>query len=652
MPTALSPGTILGGYRIEAVTGKGGMGVVYRATQLGLDRTVALKVIAPELAEDEGFRERFKRESRIAASIEHRNVIPVHEAGEDEGRLFITMRFIEGTNLRELIEAQGRLSPERAVHIVGQVCSALDAAHARGLVHRDIKPANVLIATKDGEDEAYLTDFGLTKHRDSASGVTATGVWVGTIDYMAPEQIEGQQLDARCDVYAVGCVLYHALTGDVPFRRPTDVATIFAHMSDPPPSPSEHVAELPHELDGVVRRAMAKARDERYLSAGDLARAALAALEGRASSKPERTVAVGEAAPVTAGAAARPTGTRGAVAEAPRRRRLPLVAAAVAGVAAVAVIALVLSSGGGGGDGDEDLRGIRGDDVTVTPISVRTPAGVALGEGDVWASSYEGDTISRIDPAKRKVEERIGVGQDAGPTGLAVGDGSVWVIQSDKGSISRVDIGQHGISGPPIEAAGGEADSIAVGAGAVWVVLSDEGQVRRIDPSSGKVVARIDIPDGALPGIVAGDDGVWVVNYFNPAITRIDPRTNEPDDPIVVGRPTKEFRGVVASGEGSVWVSALDEERVIQVDPNRRRVRRRIDFKERGALEGDIAVGAGLVWVVDETNRLIRLDPRTGKPFGRPLPAGAAGVHDIEVGEGAVWVAGDQEQNTVTRVGP
>jgi hypothetical protein len=289
----LAPGTIVGGYRIESVAGRGGMGVVYRATQVRLNRTVALKVIADELAEDPGFRERFNHESEIAASIDHPNVLPVYEAGEHDGMLYLSMRFVEGTDLKALIRSQGRLPAARAASIVAQVGEALDAAHARGLVHRDIKPANILIAAGD---RTYLTDFGLTKHAESASGLTKTGTWVGTADYVAPEQVRGENVDARTDVYSLGCVLFEALAGQIPFPRPTEIAKIYAHMQEDPPAVDWAALGVPAAMDSVVRRALAKEPGDRYPSAGDLGRAAQAAAQQRQVTEPERTVAVGDAA--------------------------------------------------------------------------------------------------------------------------------------------------------------------------------------------------------------------------------------------------------------------------------------------------------------------------------------------------------------------
>jgi ketosteroid isomerase-like protein len=300
---ALSEGDVLAGCRIEAVIGRGGMGVVYRALQLDLQRPVALKVITADLAGDAEFRERFSRESRMAAAIDHPNVVPVYAAGEEAGALYLVMRYVAGSDLHALLLRRGSLPVARAAAIVAQVASALDAAHAAGLVHRDVKPANVLLAAGD-TDHAYLSDFGLTRSLDPSQPITDSGQWVGTVDFAAPEQLRGGRVDALSDVYSLGCLLYATLTGAPPFRRATLPATLLAHLHDTPPRPSE--SGVPEGFDEVVARALAKAPEERYPSAGDLARAALAAAQGVTVRESERTVAVGGAAPDAA-----PTGRTG-----------------------------------------------------------------------------------------------------------------------------------------------------------------------------------------------------------------------------------------------------------------------------------------------------------------------------------------------------
>ncbi len=294
----LAPGSLIAGYRIDGVIGRGGMGVVYRAVQLGLDRVVALKVIAPELVDDDAVRERFLAEARAAAGVDHPNVIPVHEAGEDGGVAFIAMRFVAGSDLRSLVRARGALDVAEAVRVVAHAGAALDAIHRAGFVHRDVKPANLLV-NPDGH--VYLTDFGLVKEILSHSGATRTGHWVGTLDYVAPEQIRGGSVDARTDVYALGGVLHFVLTGRVPFERHGEEAKLWAQLSAPPPVPSDLRPELPAAFDAVIARAMAKAADERFPSAGDLALAALAAASGTLPTEPERIVARGAAAPIDPG---------------------------------------------------------------------------------------------------------------------------------------------------------------------------------------------------------------------------------------------------------------------------------------------------------------------------------------------------------------
>jgi serine/threonine-protein kinase len=272
-------GTELAGHRILAVIGRGEMAVVYLAEHLRLGRRVALKVLDPEMAEDEAFRERFIRESRIAAGLDHPNVVTLYDAGEVDGVLYLSMRHV-GTDLERLLRSETRLDPERAMSIVSQCAAALDAAHAEGLVHRDVKPADILLESQsDGGDRVFLSDFGISKQLAASTRLTRTGSLMGTVDYVAPEQIRGEDVDERADVYSLGCVLYRCLTGSVPFPRNSEITTIYAHLNDPAPRPSEHREDLPPGFDEVIERALAKSSDERFPTCGALADAMTEATE-------------------------------------------------------------------------------------------------------------------------------------------------------------------------------------------------------------------------------------------------------------------------------------------------------------------------------------------------------------------------------------
>lgn len=278
----LPAGTRIGAYELEGVAGRGGMGVVYRARHAGLDRTAAVKVLPPELAQDQSFRDRFLRESRIAASLQHPNVVVVYDAGEVDGILYIAMQYVDGVDLGELLLEEGQLEPARALEIGSQIAGALDAAHRLGLVHRDVKPANILL---DGE-RSYLTDFGLTKSRAAATAHTARGAFIGTVDYVAPEQIESKPVDARTDVYALGCVLFHMLAGSTPYPKDSEVSVVFAHVRDEPPRLSELRPDLPRAVDEILVKALAKDKEERFASCGGLVGALRAALGAAVPAEP------------------------------------------------------------------------------------------------------------------------------------------------------------------------------------------------------------------------------------------------------------------------------------------------------------------------------------------------------------------------------
>ena len=284
-------------YEMVEELGRGGMAVVYRARDVRLGRWVALKVLGEDLARDEGFRRRFIRESRAAAAVDHPNIIPIFDAGEANGVLFIAMRYVGGQDVHSLLNRMGPLPSARATGIVAQVASALDAAHASGLVHRDVKPANMLLdgLAEDGsQDHVYLSDFGISKTSQSTTNLTLTGQVLGTLNYLAPEQIEGRGVDGRADAYSLACAAFEMLAGEPPFRREQSLAVMWAQLSAPPPPLTSMRRDLPPAVDQVMARGLAKPPEDRYpscrafaaalqeacgVSAGELAAPARAAQE-------------------------------------------------------------------------------------------------------------------------------------------------------------------------------------------------------------------------------------------------------------------------------------------------------------------------------------------------------------------------------------
>jgi streptogramin lyase/predicted Ser/Thr protein kinase len=660
-----APGDVFVDHRIEGLAGRGGMGVVYRATQLGLERTVALKVITPVLAEEEDFRQRFVAESKAAASIEHPNVIPVYYAGERDGVLFIVMRYIDGPDLRALVRAEGRLDAERAAHIVAQVGGALDAAHRHGLVHRDVKPANVLLGE---DDHAYLTDFGLTKRSATTDGgaLSRAGGWVGTLGYVAPEQIRGERIDARTDVYALGCVLVHALTGNAPYMRETDEATLWAHLNAPPPTDS-----VPPEFEGVVARALAKDPSDRYPSAGDLGRAALRAAGRSATAIPERNVGRGLAAPIDGATEA--TALQGVAdpdgetrlspvrerAVSPRRGRRPslgqrrwfLAAGAAVLVAGAAALALLT-----GGDGDAPKpperaaapsgakRRAAAVDMTQAGILAR-PNALTIAAGDVWALSNREGAIVLVNAATGKVGRRLPVGK--GGSSLAAGFNSVWVTKQSTSTVLRYNAQSHRrVAGGAIEVAiPGSNAVVATGARAVWVgvrnrPLTDTSpeSVVRIDPSTGEQ-QFIPIQRG-VQDLAVGAGAVWVSNRFSSTVTRI--RTSDlRQDVVPVGRDPKG----VAVGEGAVWVASSGDDEITRINPRSLHTRS-IPLQ---AIPERVTVGGGSVWATaKEAGRLIRIDARTRKVLERIETGLRPFALDITHGR-AVWLT-LLDQDAVQRV--
>ncbi len=602
MATDPAIGSTLAGYRLDELIARGGMGVVYRATQLALERPVALKVIAPHLAGDSGFRERFLRESRLAARLEHPGVVPVYDAREEDGELIVAMRLVEGGDLKQRIAARGPLPPAEAVALLGQVAEALDAAHAAGIVHRDVKPHNVLL---EG-DRAYLTDFGLAKALGD-SGVLSGVSIAGTAEYMSPEQWRGREVGPAADVYSLGCVLYEAVTGIAPFAR---------RAGDAEP-------EMPRGLDAVVERAVAKDPAERYRSAGAMIEAARQVQGATPAStrvlteSPERpTVRLGE-------------GEGGGLFR--RLAALPrlwlIVPAALLALLAAAVAILLLGGGG----------------VSVSaPIAVgRGPLHLAVGEGAVWATSAPDGTLSRIDPATRKpagAPLRLG----KGVSGVAVGAGSVWVTRPRSGRLLRVDPASERVVAR-IDV-GGRPGAIAAAGGRIWVADDDGAGITAVNPG-GAVFKRGIAPHPAPLRLAAGAGGLWVSSASTGVVRRVDLGSAVAGPPIPVGRGPA---GLTVAG-GLVWVANSRSDTVTRVDPaTRSLLGEPIAVGER---PGGIDAGTDTVWVANnEDGTVTRIGIESGEPQGGPISVGPE-PGAVALGGEAVWVANNGD-GTVTRIEP
>jgi DNA-binding beta-propeller fold protein YncE len=640
----LATGEILGDFRIEAEIGRGGMGVVYRAAQVSLGRPVALKVISETLSDRDDFRERFVRESRLAASLDHPNVIPVYAAGEQEGVLYIAMRFVDGTDLRGLLAAEGAFDPARAAGVVAQVASALDAAHERGLVHRDVKPANILVAARGGGEHTYLTDFGLTKRTASDSGLTAAGEWVGTLDYVAPEQVRGEQVDGRADVYALGCVLYELLTGQVPFERDDDIAKLWAHISDPPPSALDVAPDTPRALADVAGCCMEKDPDDRFETADQMGRAALAAVPGLDDTGTRARMAAGRR-----GAGwERGEGTRAGstVVLAPQpgyrrftRRRVTLSALVLLLACAAAVIALAASGGS-----ERDSEPSKGPPVGTIDARIEvgdSPAGVGLEGDSAWVANEGDGTLTRINlKTQRPRGDPIPVGKN--PRAVATGDDSVWVANFGGGSVSRVDAGSGRVR-QTIPVGRGPID-IAVGRDSVWV-STQEARVVRIDAHSGNVVdpdigvkaqGALDLGLGRL-WIADRVDGTLRVYFIKDGLVSQDPLSlgDAPSD-ITVG---PRYAWAAVAGDGVI--------RRLAITPGDSG---ELDIRTGGRPEV-LGVSKQAIWVADsERETLYRISRKTGRPLGRPIEV-SEDPSGIAVGREAVWVT-SAVTDTVLRVVP
>jgi DNA-binding beta-propeller fold protein YncE/predicted Ser/Thr protein kinase len=594
-----SIGSTLGGYRIESLIARGGMGVVYRATQLALERPVALKVIARQLADDEKFRRRFLAESRLAAHLDHPAVVPVYDAREDDGELIVAMRLIEGGDLRRSIDREGPLEPERAVNLLGQIAEALDAAHAAGIVHRDVKPHNILIEA----ERAYLSDFGLAKaYAETGPGSGAS--IVGTVEYMAPEQWRGERVGPSADVYALGCVLYEALTGIVPYAR---------KEADTEP-------ELPRGVEAVIERAVSKDPAERYASAGEM----IAAARECQGATPAATLVLSDRdEQPTVRIGGEPPRGRGRL-SARAKQWIGAGTAAIAGLVAVLVLML-------GGDG-----------VSVSsPIPVaKPPLRLAVGPRTVWATSAVAGTLTGIDPDTERVVSRQQVGK--GASGVTIGAGSVWVSNPRTGTILRLDTAGKVTARIHLD---GSPGAIVSGGGRIWVADEDGAGVTAIDGQRARVIKRGLAPHAAPLRLAVGAGGLWVSSASTGTVRRIDLGTMAVGLPILAGRGPAG----VTVGHGLVWVANSRSATVTRVDPSTHSILG--DPIPVGEQPGGIDAGTEAVWVASAAdNSVTRLDLESGDPVGNPIGVGPK-PGAVVVGPEAVWVANNGD-GTVTSIEP
>lgn len=602
----IAPGDTIAGYAIERLVARGGMGEVYLAHDPRLGRPVALKLLAERLAGDATFRERLLRESRLAAGLDHPNVVPVYEAGEHDGHLFIAMRYVDG-DLRRLLREVGQLEPARALAIAEQVADALDAAHAQGLVHRDVKPSNVLLDTQGGREHVYLADFGLTQ---SASDTGPTdGSLMGTVDYVAPEQIRGDELDGRADVYSLGCLLFEALTGRRPFVGSSDVAIVYSHLDGDVPRASAVRAGLPPELDDVLARAMAKAPGDRPASCRALIEETRAALGlDRGTQRRARwllPLAVALFAAVVAGALAVRT-----MADATPPGRIGRIVGIDPTSGAVTSMHTVTSDPGavttGGGrvwaadfrDGSLwRLNPTTGDLARFTTLG--EPRDIsALGEAVYVASDGEtlfDGNVTRYDAVTGNREDSV----DVLACAVAAGLGTVWA--SGCPYVNRISTGPgrlrvtHATLVPFQQPRSSETNrnalrDMAIGEGALWVVGDPvDRRVFKIEARTGQILATIRLRF-APRSIAVGEGGVWVTGLINDLLARIDPATAR----VTGTTPVPAGASGVAAGFGAVWVASALDGSVSRVAPGSLAVEETVDVP---GSPREIATGADGVWV-------------------------------------------------------
>jgi streptogramin lyase len=638
--TDLTLGQVLGGYRLDEVAGRGGMGVVYRATQVRLERVVALKVIAPELASDPAFRERFQREARLLASVDDPNVVPVFEADEAGDQLFLSMRWIDGGDLADEIAGTGGLEPDRAQKLLAQVASGLDAVHAHGLIHGDLKPANMLIEHRSaGSDRAFLSDFGAGRSLEA----TATGNWLGTVDYVAPETIRGAPPDARSDRYGLACVLFEALTGSPPFHRDTAWATMWAHYSDPIPSVCERRPALPRAVDAVLARGLAKDPDERYATSERLMQAladALVSARGEATGPVDRPAAPPDArpAPATGGepcpaAPAAPAARAGVRRPLGGRRGVLALGAAVLAVCVIAAVVIIIASSGSSPRKVVPPAAAPAT-ITRTPLGAGSqPIRLVVGSDD---TAYVLDSFGPYVDIVQTGGEPTRIPLPSTPRSLALdaAHSLLWVGLADN-KLLAIALGSHKVLATialPLD-----PDHLAVLSDEVIAEQGNPGRLVRVDATRMRVVGAAVTPGESATALIAYQGGVLSTFAFPVRLEQFDANLRRvADHPISVAMPT----ALGLDSTGVLWVADYDQAEAWRLDPS-----------SGGSVAPPVPVGqdpVGLavsgdyVWVAntgDETLTLIneQSNPVQGAPLEVHGSVGQIATSDDVTGD--AWMA-------------
>jgi ABC-type transport system substrate-binding protein/streptogramin lyase/predicted Ser/Thr protein kinase len=611
MRSEVPTGTVLGGFRVESLIGEGAMGAVYLAESPD-GRPVALKLLSPELARDERFRQRFLRESQLAAGLDHPHIVPTLASGEEDGLLYLAMTYVKGSDLRELLRREDKLPPERALQLLSQVADALDAAHAAGLVHRDVKPGNILVSEGPEGEDAYVCDFGLARHVTSVSSLTGERGFVGTIDYVPPEQIEGGTIDGRADVYSLGCVLFECLAGARPFDRESELSVIFAHLNAPTPRLTDVRPELPEALDEVFETALAKSPDDRYATCSELVAAALAALRGQVIGRRKTS-----------------------------RRRLLAAVAVVAGVAAVTSGVLASQGGDGSPQSAAKLKtlSLKPDGINLIDAKTRRVVGrtgfgravwdIAFAGRSAWVLLGDEERIAQVDLASHRVERILKTPEGHGAR-IAAGGGFIWVTENSGPSVLRIDPRTGKVAGR-FRVSGGLGEGIAYGAGSLWLARGTD--VARVDTRNGHVLRRFSV-GGAAARVVFDDGTVWAASSGNGVVKKIDPVENR----ITATQKLHGWISDLAVGGGFVWVPIVPDGTVYKLNE--------ADLSVQGGWASGpdperISFGGGVLWIANtEAKTVSLLDPGSGRR--RELAASVAPnlalYHDGLVWTGAVPV--------------